>query len=138
MNTDEMMALNCQCYKVRKAARKVTRIYDDALRHLGIKSNQCTTLVTVSLMGPVSITHIADNLGMDRTTVTRNLVPLEIAGFIKLESGHGRTRNVSITPKGKEVIEKTKPAWECAQKQVLDTIGESNLASFNNVLGKLS
>ncbi|MCF6300544.1 MAG: MarR family winged helix-turn-helix transcriptional regulator [Proteobacteria bacterium] len=138
MITDEMVAINCQCYKLRKAARKVTRVYDDALRPAGIKANQCTTLIAVSLMGPVSITNIADKLGMERTTVTRNLVPLETAGFIKLQPGHGRTRNVLITPKGKAIIKKAKPAWADAQKQVLETISESELANFNNILGRFA
>ncbi len=138
MITDEVVAINCQCYKLRKAARKVTRIYDDALRPVGIKVNQCTTLIAVSLMGPVSITDLADKLGMERTTVTRNLVPLETTGFIKLQPGHGRTRHVLITAKGKSIIKKAKPAWEYAQKQVLETISESELVSFNNILEKFS
>lgn len=138
MITDEMVAIECQCYKLRRAARKVTRIYDEVLRPMGIKANQCTTLIAVSLMGPVSITSLADKLGMERTTVTRNLVPLEVAGFIKLQPGHGRTRNVLITRKGKSIIKQVKPAWAVAQRQVLETIGESELASFNNTLGRLS
>jgi len=138
MITDEMVAINCQCYKLRKAARIVTRIYNDALRPVGIKANQCTTLIAVSLMGPVSITNIADNLGMERTTVTRNLAPLVKAGFIKIESGHGRTRNVLITPKGKAIIKKAKPVWADAQRQVIETISEPELASFNNTLGRFS
>lgn len=138
MITDEMVAMNCQCYKLRRAARKVTRVYDDALRSVGIKVNQCSVLITVSLMGPVSISNLADTLGMERTTVSRNLVPLEIAGFIKLQPGYGRTRNVLITPEGKSIIKKAKPAWEKAQRQVLETISEPELASFNNTLEKFS
>ncbi len=136
--TDEMVAINCQCYKLRRVTRKVTRIYNDALRPVGINANQFTTLIAVSLMGPASITNISDKLGMERTTITRNLVPLEIAGFIKLQSGHGRIRNVLITPKGRSVIKKAKPAWSDAQKQVLETISESELTSFNNVLERFA
>jgi DNA-binding MarR family transcriptional regulator len=123
---------------LRKAARKVTRAYDDALRPVGIKANQFTTLIAVSLMGPVSITNLADKLGMERTTLTRNLLPLEKSKFIKLLKGHGRTRNVLITPKGKSIIQEAKTAWDDAQRQVLEVIGESELASFNNILGKFS
>lgn len=138
MITDEMVAINCQCNKLRRAARKVTRVYDDALRPLGIKANQFTTLIAVSLMGPVSITNLADKLGMERTTLTRNLLPLEKSDYIKLLTGHGRTRNVLITAKGKSIIKEAKPAWDGAQKQVLETIGESELASFNKILGQFS
>ncbi len=138
MISDGIVAANCQCNKLRSASRKITRIYDEALRPVGIKANQFTVLIAVSLKGPVSISNVADKLGMERTTLTRNLSPLEKEGFVEIHAGHGRTRNVVITTKGKRVIKKAKPAWEKAQASVVKTIGKANLVAFNKTLELLS
>jgi DNA-binding MarR family transcriptional regulator len=138
MISDGIVAANCQCNKLRSASRKITRIYDDALRPIGIKANQFTILIAVSLLGPVSITKISDKLGMERTTLTRNLSPLEKEGFVELHAGHGRTRNAVITVKGKAIIKKAKPAWRKAQTLVVKKIGKDNLEAFNQTLESLS
>lgn len=134
MITDMMVAHECQCRKLREASRKITRVYDDALRPLGIKANQLTILIGVSLMGPVSITQLADELGMDRTTLTRNFSPLEKEGFIELKAGRGRTRNAMITSKGKKLIEKAKPKWKVAQSQIIGRVGKQKLNELNGTL----
>lgn len=138
MITDGMVATSCQCKKLRSASRKITRIYDDALRPVGIKANQFTILIAVSLLGPVSITNLADKLGMERTTLTRNLLPLEKNRLIKLHAGHGRTRNVLITTEGKAITKAAKPAWNKAQALVLKKIGKDNLEAFNKTLELIS
>ena len=138
MDSDMMVAANCQCRKLREASRKVTRIYDEAMRPIGIKANQFTILIGVSLMGPVSITNLADKLGMERTTLTRNFLPLEKDGLIELQAGHGRTRNASITLKGKRLIEKAKPAWKAAQSLVLSRVGKQQLDVLNKALLTIS
>jgi len=138
MTTDLMVATNCQCKKLREASRKISRIYDDALRPVGITANQFTMLIGISLMGPISITGLANKLGMERTTLTRNLTPLEKKGLIELNTGHGRTRNATITPQGKDVIKKAKPEWKTAQTQIIKQIGKQNLQALNNTLSLIS
>lgn len=138
MINNEMVAAKCQCNKLRSASRKITRIYDDALRPIGIKTNQFTVLIAVSLLGPVSITNLADQLSMERTTLTRNLSPLEKEGYVELHIGHGRTKNVVLTSRGKGILKKAKPAWEKAQSSVVKIIGKRNLSAFNKTLELLS
>jgi DNA-binding MarR family transcriptional regulator len=134
MVTERIIAASCQCFKLRSAARKITRMYDDALRPAGIKANQLSILIGVSLMTPVSITQLADALSMDRTTLSRNLAPLEKGGLIKLQAGQGRVRNAIITDEGKGVIKVATPAWQTVQTQFTKLIGTENIVVLNDLL----
>ncbi|MEH6814879.1 MAG: MarR family winged helix-turn-helix transcriptional regulator [Motiliproteus sp.] len=130
--------MNCQCSKLRAASRTITRIYDDALRPLGLKANQYTILIGTSLMGPVSITDLANELSMERTTLTRNLLPLEKDGFIQMQAGHGRVRNILITKAGRAKIDAGKPAWQTAQTLVLEQLGKENVSHLSTALASIS
>lgn len=137
MISNSHIANNCYCAKLRAAARIVTRIYDDALRPTGLKGNQFSVLVATSLMQPVSITHLADQLSMERTTLTRNLNPLEKLGYIQLEAGKGRTRNISMTAKGVTVLEQAKPLWDTAQLKMNEGIGDDQLSDATATLQQI-
>ena len=92
----------CVCHKVRMAARAVTRAYDEALRPTGLRSTQFSVLVAVGLDGAISITALAKFMGMDRTTLTRNLRPLYDEGLVAVgPEGWRRSRNLEITSKGR-------------------------------------
>ena len=67
---------NCTCFNLRKAARAVTQAYDEALKLQGLRATQISILAMLSELGPVTMTNLADQLVMDRTTLTRNLKPL--------------------------------------------------------------
>ncbi len=131
------IAQNCQYAKLRSASRTITRLYDDAMRPLNLNANQFTLLVGVSLAQPVSVTHLANELNLDRTTLTRNLVPLEKSGYLSLHQGHGRTRNIMITQDGRELLEQAKPEWEKIQSIVIDSIGIENIHVMNAALKKI-
>src|SRR5678809_206242 len=88
----------CACLKVRTAARAVTRVYDDALRPVGLRATQLSVLVAVASGEAVSIASLSRMLGMDRSTLTRNLRPLEEKALVILgPEGHHRSRTLSIT-----------------------------------------
>src|SRR5215469_6523803 len=72
----------CACHKVRMAARAVTRAYDDALRPVGLRATQLAVLVAIAVEGAMSITALAKFMIMDRSTLTRNLRPLEQEGLV--------------------------------------------------------
>ena len=80
MTTEREILESCACHKVRTAARAITRAYDDALRPVGLRATQLTVLVATASDESVSITALAKLMGMDRTTLTRNLRPLEAEG----------------------------------------------------------
>src|SRR3954452_1049339 len=91
----------CMCHRARMAARAVTRTYDDALRSTGLRATQLAVLTAVAARGALSIKALADSLGMDRTTLTRNLRPLEETGYVLLApEGRYRSRMLTLTASG--------------------------------------
>jgi len=116
----------CAFYVLRKAARKVSRLYDDALRPTGIKATQLVMLSGVALHEEATLTSLAEGLGMDRTTLSRNLAPLEKNGWVKVsDEGYRRTRTVELTGQGNTVLEETLPLWQAVQKNLRNKVGEA-------------
>ena len=117
------MINECACLKVRTAARALTRFYDDAFRPVGLRVTQLSVLVAVAFSEAVSIASLSRLLGMDRSTLTRNLRPLEAKGLVALgPEGHHRSRTLSITSKGDQLVRKALPIWEETQQQLREEL----------------
>ena len=115
----------CACRKMRETSRKITRMYDEALRPAGIKCTQFTLLSVVARQDQATLTELAGTLGMDRTTLSRNLRPLERSGLIAVSAeGYRRARSAEITDKGVAVLEKALPLWRLAQKSLRKILGD--------------
>lgn len=115
----------CTSFNLRKAARAVTQFYDDALKDSGLKSTQFSLLAAASVAGSMPITRLAEEMAMDRTTLTRNLRPLETEGLLQIESGSDRrVRNVTVTPEGEALLERAAPMWREAQTTMIDKLGD--------------
>mgnify|MGYP003388822835 FL=1 len=114
--TQVRVAWHCTCFNVRRASRAVTQFYDDIMAPSGIKATQFTMLGAVALMGPASVTRLAEHLALDRTTLTRNLKVLASQGFVAISAGEDRReRVVSLTDDGQAAIERATPVWHEAQ-----------------------
>lgn len=141
MSTD-----SCTCSELRRAARAVTLLYDNAFRSSGLLSTQLGVLHVIYKSDSIRISHLAKELGMDRTTLTRNLSVLQRQGFIKISSGKdNRTRIVTITNKGRTTIAKAIPLWNNVQNKVKEQMGETlwnelmvNLSQFVKVADELN
>jgi DNA-binding transcriptional ArsR family regulator len=95
------ISTHCACFNLRRAARAVTQLYDHTLAPSGLRATQVTLLVALAKAGPVPFTRLASALGMDRTTLTRNLAPLERDGFVTQSPGADRrVKLVRITDAG--------------------------------------
>jgi DNA-binding MarR family transcriptional regulator len=126
----------CACFKVRKAARAITKLYEEVLRPTGLRATQFSLLVATRVMGPVTVVKLAQIMVMDRTTLTRNLQVLEKRGLISIKPGEDRReREVTLTAVGMEVLTKAVPLWEETQERVKKGLGEERL---HNLLGDLS
>jgi DNA-binding MarR family transcriptional regulator len=126
----------CACYKVRKAARAVTKLYEEVLRPVGLRATQFSLLMATRVMGPVTVVKLAQVMVMDRTTLTRNLQILEKRGLITIKPGEDhREREINLTAAGMEILNKAVPLWEKAQERVRKGLGEEKL---QNLLGDLS
>ena len=115
---------DCLCLASRRAARTITRAYDAMLRPHGVRSTQFTILAVLHLKGPQSIGELADALGADRTTLTRNLALIEEQSLVSSRVGDDpRSRIVSLMPKGRRLLAKALPAWRKAQDELTARIG---------------
>ena len=102
----------------------MTQQYDEVLRPAGIRATQFSLLVPTAVLGPVRLTALADVVGMDRTTLTRNLALLQREGLVRVETGVDlRTREVGLTPKGRKVLDRAIPLWHEAQAQMATALG---------------
>jgi DNA-binding MarR family transcriptional regulator len=125
MVTEREVVELCACHKVRMAARAVTRLYDDTLRSSGLRATQLSVLVAVGIDDVTSITALAKFMGMDRSTLTRNLSPLEKEGLIRVGlEGWRRSRAVEITKKGRSRLREALPLWEKAQQTLMRKLGD--------------
>src|SRR5438034_5478339 len=103
--TDYMAAADCFCLASRQAARKITRLYDSYMQESGIRITQFTILSQLMLRGEMPIGKLAGILGMERTTLTRNLAPLEAQRWISIKAGDDpRARMIGITGQGRNVV----------------------------------
>lgn len=121
---DRIAAL-CLCTNVRKASRMVTKLYDDFLQPSGLLTTQFIVLGAISAQPEIALTPLADRLGMDPTTLARNLKPLERDGLIEVAKGTDRrTRVLKITEQGLVSIAKAYPYWEQAHSYMINHLGE--------------
>ncbi len=128
--------LVCTCGRLRMASRRVSRIYDRHLASVGLGIAQFGLLATVAENDGASVTTLAAILEMERTTLTRNLQPLEREGFLRIDAGADqRTRAVRITDAGRSIMQKAVPLWLEAQKNVRTSLGDENLAVLHQALG---
>ena len=114
----------CSCAAVRSAARAVTRAYDEILRPLQLRMTQYSILSKVSKEGQLALSDLAERMVMDRTTLARNIKPLEREGWMTVVVGSDRReRLLSVTPAGVEVLERARPLWLLATRRLDEKLG---------------
>jgi DNA-binding MarR family transcriptional regulator len=133
--------MGCTCLRMRRATRRVTQLYDHALGVAGLTVNQFGLLAYLqgaNLAGAdgLSIGFIADFLGMDPTTLNRNLKPLVARGLVRNapDPTDGRVREVQITGKSQRTLFGALPLWREAQAQVEKALGAKETAALNELL----
>jgi len=128
----------CACGRLRRAARALTQLYDDAMAPAGLRVTQFSLLRTLANEGPRRITELADRQLLDRTALSRNLDPLIEKGLVAVAPGRdARTRDVALTAKGAAALRRAEPFWKQAQADVAARIGAAKLDSLIATLGEL-
>ena len=116
----------CACSAARRKSRELTRFYERSMRGSGLRAAQFTLLATLIQTGPVPATRLADFLGLERTTLTRNLRPLLRDGHVTIEdAADRRVHKVSITASGAEAARNAFPFWRRAQDAALEGKAEA-------------
>jgi DNA-binding MarR family transcriptional regulator len=115
--------IGCTCFRLRKLTRTVSRLYDQHMAVVGLKTTQYSLLKNIARQDrPVS--ELAELLAIERTTLTRNLKPLVDARWVAMAAGlDGRQRIVTITDAGRAKISAARAAWRAAQTELEDTLG---------------
>ena len=122
---------NCVCFNLRWASRVMTKFYDAELRRHGIRANQSTILLALKARESWSMAELSEALGMERTTLVRNLQPLQRDGLATADGGgRGARVELAITTKGRKQIDKIMPAWRAAQRAAVKTLGEQRWSAL--------
>ena len=124
MNLELEALMGCVCFNTRNAARAVTRFYDDALASTGLKVTQLAILLVIRVNGAVTMQTLAATLGLNPSTLTRTLQPLDNGGFLQIEEGADRRkREVVLSAKGHRTLEQAFELWEQAQRDIRKRLG---------------
>lgn len=117
----------CTCFRLRRASRRVTQVYDHELASVSLSLNQYSILRR-SEREPRVLGDLAGELGMDRTTLTRNLSPLVDAGLVEIVRGHdARQRLIALTKEGRHRLLAAKPRWRRAQDTIDAMLGDAGI-----------
>ena len=129
----------CMCQAIRRVARNLGNRYDEALKPLGITSGQFSILSSLRRPMPVRISALAKDLGMNRTTLTRDLKPLETRGYIATTADpeDARARCVFLTPAGKTVHDDALPVWERVQADITERLDGKDWQEIRPILDRL-
>jgi DNA-binding MarR family transcriptional regulator len=130
----------CLCLHVQRAARVLARRFDEELRPYGLTNGQFSLLMSLNRPDPPGMASVSSLLGMDRTTLTAALKPLERRGLVKVatDSSDRRGRRLSLTPDGRTVLASTVPVWERTHLKITTLLGDGNVDCLRNSLHALA
>ena len=128
----------CTCFHLRRATRRVTQIYDRELAAMELSLNQYSILRRTG-ESPRTLGSLADELGMDRTTLTRNLKPLLAAGLLVETRGEdARQRLLQLSDAGRQRLAAARPHWQRAQRIIDEAFGGEAVARLHADLETLT
>ena len=130
----------CHCLALRQAARQATRLYDHVLAPSGLRTTQFSILARLHHLGPMAINNLADALALDRTTLGRNILPLERGGLIRAsrKGADRRSKEVHVTPAGMARLKTAAQLWREAQTRFEGALGAPRLSALRALLDELS
>jgi DNA-binding MarR family transcriptional regulator len=126
----------CNCLALRQASRTITAAYDQALAGTGLRVTQFSILFKLFHLGPMTVKQIARELVMDRTTLTRNLKPLERDELVQSAPSalDRRERVIELSPAGKDKVKAAVPLWRKAQQDFEARFGTARASDLREVL----
>jgi DNA-binding MarR family transcriptional regulator len=121
---------------VRKLARRITQIYDDALAPHGLTIGQFGTLVSLRRSRPIGIARLAEHLSTDASTLSRLLKPLASAGLVSIapDPDDRRAKALRLTDAGADKAHAAKAGWDAAQAQVAAQLGHERLGALTFII----
>jgi DNA-binding MarR family transcriptional regulator len=129
----------CNCFTVRKAARRISRLYEGILQPTGLRITQFLILAVLAKVSGASVNELAERLDLERTAMGKTLGPLERDGLIRIEPSpvDGRSRVVKLTSKGNRIFQDAFPLWKQAQQQLAELKGARWIGALRSSLSKI-
>jgi DNA-binding MarR family transcriptional regulator len=126
----------CNCFAVRAAARHVTQLYDQLLAPIGLRTTQFSILAKLKRLGPRTINALAADMAMDRTTLGRNILPLQRDALIRIEpaASDRRAKELHLTKAGEKRLQAALGRWTEAQVRFESTFGANRAAELRAML----
>src|SRR5215218_5892089 len=135
----DTISRTCIAVRLRLLNRVVTNFYDDALRPLGLKVSQLNILIVAARLGLARPAQVCDILQLNASTLSRNVKPLQARGWLEVVPDEdARAQPFRLTPQGKRLIEKAIPAWEEAQRQATELLGDKGSGLLDRAAKKVS
>jgi DNA-binding MarR family transcriptional regulator len=130
---------NCVCFNIRRVSRLITQFFDSEVRRGDLRPTQTPILRALQAKTEWSMADLSEWLGMERTTLLRNLRPLQRDGLVRVKGG-GRGSHVTleITNKGRKVVAKMHPEWLSAQGKVVATLGKERWSTIMSELAEVA
>ena len=140
MTSDGTEPVSCTCFAIRRAARHLTQVYDRHMAPIGLRTTQFSLLRVLARSGPRSIQSLAQEMGLDRTTLGRNLRPLERDELVSIsvDPADRRGRALAITERGRAKVREGEALWETAQASFEATYGAERTRALQATLDALS
>ncbi|MDQ1081706.1 MarR family winged helix-turn-helix transcriptional regulator [Pseudoroseomonas cervicalis] len=131
---------SCVCLRVQRASRAVGRRYDDAFRPLDLNNWQFSLLAAIEASEAPSVNALAGFLGMDRTTMTRNLAVLQRRGLLSMaqDAQDGRVRRAALTAQGRDLLLRALDSWRATNEAVKASIPAASFPAMWRGLGSLA
>jgi DNA-binding MarR family transcriptional regulator len=134
----DTIARTCIAVRLRLLNRVVTNLYDDALRPLGLKVSQLNILIATAKLGLARPAQVCEILQLDVSTLSRNVERMRAHGWLEVvPEEDARTQPFRLTAQGRKLIEKAVPAWEKAQRQAEELLGDAGVALLARTVPRL-
>ena len=135
-NADQLTTRDCNCLAIRQAARHVTQFYDQLFAPIGLRATQFAILNRLRRDGPMTINALAAALVMDRTTLGRNILPLQRDGLIEIGASPAdrRHRELRLSDAGAEKLRRASERWRVAQTRFDAVFGSERAATLRDLL----
>jgi DNA-binding MarR family transcriptional regulator len=136
MRSDKDTSAPCNCHALRAAARHLTQVYDQFLAPAGLRTSQFAILAKLKRNGPLTINALAAEMVMDRTTLGRNILPLERDGLIRIApaASDRRAKELQLTRAGEQRFRAARKGWAAAQARFESAYGMKRAAELRGML----
>lgn len=131
------VARECVAVRLRMLNRVITKLYDDALRPMGVKVSQMNILVATAKLGLARPAAVCEILQLDASTLSRNVERMRARGWLEVVPGEdARTQPFQLTAAGRKLLERTIPAWHKAQHEAIEYLGQEGVTVVDKALKK--